>query len=485
MRLSISQKLNLSFLGLTLLVLIATLGLARWSFEQGFLDYVNALEQTRMERIGRDLELQYITDGESWATLTSERFDALLLKSAPRGPFPGGLGPPDGPPRADARDDRRPPTGQRSRQPPRHELGPPTALFDVNDQQIAGAILSGQAAEYVRVPVMVRGTTVGELRSEPRRELDSPQETAFSRQQMTTSVVIGIVSLALALSVSLLLARALLAPVRRMITGVARLSNGDYSVHLDESRTDELGQLMNDLDRLTNTLEKSRSTRRRWLADISHELRTPLTVITGEIEALKDGVRSFDRQQLHSFDEEIQRLRHLVDDLYELSLSDIGGLRYEFTTVDLKDCLESAVGTIRKRASEQGIELLVNGDSGMLVNADARRMDQLFRNLIENSLAYTNSPGRVEVAVTRDTERAVIEIQDTPPGVTDAECENLFEPLYRRDASRSRSTAGAGLGLAICRNIVDAHGGVITASPSAFGGLCMRIELPAVSEPIK
>ncbi len=207
-----------------------------------------------------------------------------------------------------------------------------------------------------------------------------------------------------------------------------------------------------------------------------------MTVLAGKIEALKDGVRSFDCQQLDSLDEETQRLQHLIDDLYELSLSDVGGLRYEFATVDLKDCVESALETIRKRAFEQGIELVVNGDADTLVNADARRMDQLFRNLVENSLAYTDSPGRVEVTVTRDVERAVIEIQDTPPGVTGAECENLFEPLYRRDASRSRSTAGAGLGLAICRNIVEAHGGAITASPSALGGLCMRIELPMARE---
>ncbi len=239
---------------------------------------------------------------------------------------------------------------------------------------------------------------------------------------------------------------------------------------------------MSDLDRLAGTLEQSRSVRRRWLADISHELRTPVTVLAGEIEALKDGVRSFDRQQLHSLDEEVQRLQHLIHDLYELSLSDVGGLRYEFTTVDLKDCVDSALETIRKRASEPEIELVVRGDAGTLVNADAMRMDQLFRNLVENSLAYTDSPGRIEAAVTRDAERAVIEIQDTPPGVTDAECEHLFEPLYRRDASRSRSTAGAGLGLAICRNIVEAHGGEITASPSTLGGLCIRIELAIVRE---
>ncbi len=482
MRLQISQKLVLALLGLTLLVLIATLGLARWSFERGFLDYVNALEQTRLERIGQDLEQYYVAAGETWATMTAERFGDLSRQSMPREVLPGGppgpARPRPGSGRSEGRDrlpGRQPPPGPEA-------LEPPIALYDSNAQQIAGIELGGGSTEHIRVPIVVNGAAVGELRSLPRRQLDSPQETEFAKQQLNASWVIGIASLALALGVSLLLARGLLAPVRRMIAGVARLSSGDYSTPLNESRADELGQLMSDLERLAGTLEQSRSARRRWLADISHELRTPMTVLAGEIEALKDGVRSFDRQQLQSLDEEVQRLQHLIDDLYELSLSDVGGLRYEFTTVDLKDCVESALETIHKRASEQGIELVVRGDAGTLVHADAMRMDQLFRNLIENSLAYTDSPGRVEVAVTRDEEHAVIEVQDTPPGVTEDECENLFEPLYRRDASRSRSTAGAGLGLAICRNIVAAHGGSIIASPSALGGLCMHIELPMASE---
>ncbi len=468
-------------LGLTVLVLLATLGLARWSFDRGFLDYVNALEQTRLELLGQDLEQHYLDAGETWATMTSARFDALSRQSAPRERFPGGPGFDRPRPGSDGGEGRNPPPGGQPPPPRPDMLSPPTALFDSNARQIAGEKLVGRSADFIRVPIVVGGAAVGELRSVPRRQLDSAQETEFSRQQLKASWVIGIASLALALCVSLFLSRGLLAPVRRMIAGVARLSNGDFSTPLNESREDELGQLMRDLDRLAGTLDKSRSARRRWLADISHELRTPMTVLAGEIEALKDGVRRFDRQQLHSLDEEVQRLQHLIDDLYELSLSDVGGLRYEFAAVDLKDCVESALGTIRRRASEQGIELVVKGDAGTLVNADARRMDQLFRNLVDNSLAYTDSPGRIEVTVTRNTGQAVIEILDTPPGVTEAEYEQLFEPLYRRDASRSRSTAGAGLGLAICRNIVEAHGGSIRACPSALGGLCIHIELQAVS----
>jgi two-component system sensor histidine kinase BaeS len=324
----------------------------------------------------------------------------------------------------------------------------------------------------------VDGEQVGELRSAPRRHFSSPQETAFSRQQWLTSGLIGVASLILTVIVALLLTRILLAPIRRAISGISRLSNGDYSSRLHEHRKDELGQLMNDLDRLAHKLEGNRASRQRWLADISHELRTPVTILTGEIETIKDGIRPLDMQQVLSLDQEVTRLRRLIEDLYELSVSDIGGLRYSFGPVDIRQSVTTAVEPIRMRANEQDIELKVVGEINDMVSADIQRMDQLFVNLLENSLAYTDAPGRIELSLSSTKDKIVIKIQDTPPGVDEEECEKLFEPLYRHEISRSRRTAGAGLGLAICRNIVDAHQGTITASPSELGGLCIQLVFP-------
>jgi two-component system sensor histidine kinase BaeS len=305
---------------------------------------------------------------------------------------------------------------------------------------------------------------------------------------LQTSWLLGVSSLVLAFGVSLLLARGLLAPVRRMINSVAQLSRGNYSHRMNESRGDELGQLTCDLDRLGSTLEANQSSRKRLLADISHELRTPLTVLAGEIEALKDGVRAFDATQLASLDQEVQRLRHLIDDLYQLSLSDVGGLRYQFVMVNIRESVRDAVDGMHNRATAQGIELSLlypddsTAEDEILVTADVQRLDQLLQNLLENALAYTDAPGRIITKLSRTPTHVVITIDDTAPGVSDADCEKLFDPLYRQEASRSRHTGGAGLGLAICRNIVGAHGGSISASPSALGGLTMRIEIPLSEE---
>tara|TARA_R110001599_G_scaffold353823_1_gene599191 strand:+ start:75917 stop:76918 length:1002 start_codon:yes stop_codon:yes gene_type:complete len=330
--------------------------------------------------------------------------------------------------------------------------------------------------------VVVDGVTVAELRSAPRRRISSPLETAFSRQQLRTSWIIGLSCAALAFVVSLVLAQGLLAPIRRMIKHVAELSKGNYSQRLNESRVDELGQLTRDLDHLGTTLEANQNSRRRLLADISHELRTPLTVLTGEIEALQGGLREFDTDQLESLDQEVKRLRNLVDDLYELSLSELGGLRYQFTTVDVTACLQEAARSLRNRAAQKDIELVMPDTGAMPARGDPARLYQLFCNLLENSLAYTDTPGRIELTLTNPGSDVVIKIDDTPPGVTAADCEKLFDPLYRQELSRSRRSGGAGLGLAICRNIVEAHDGSITASPSRLGGLCIGVILPAMHE---
>jgi two-component system sensor histidine kinase BaeS len=360
-------------------------------------------------------------------------------------------------------------------------------LFDADGRQLAGDTLEGTDGEPVRVALHADGSRIGELRSIARRRFETPQATAFARQQWQASLAIALVALVMATLVSWWLARALLAPLRRTIDGVTELANGDYSLRLNERRDDELGTLMDGLNRLAEALEKNQSARRRWLADIAHELRTPVTILAGELEALKDGIREPDPAQLESLDQEVQRLRRLVDDLNTLSLSDLGGLRYTFTELDLAGRLDQALGPVRIRAAERGLDLEVDLEdaAGSLIRADPTRIDQLLTNLFENALAYTEAPGRIAIRLRRDGDALLLSVCDSPPGVAADDCERIFEPLYRQDGSRSRRTAGAGLGLAICRNIVEAHRGEISAAPSPFGGLCIQVTFPALNRTIR
>lgn len=502
MKLSIFQKLALALVGLTGIILFATLGLARWSFEKGFLEYVNAVEHVRLNEIVSELEPHYVGAGNSWSGLSEVQFIGVLSRFAPRPPGllrPLGPGRPRNPSSSkselireevnalgadkNARVMRnRGSLGEPLTMNRRTRLGPPTALFNLQGERVVGVEMKRSLGSSTKVDIVYDGKKVGELVTLTRRSLESPQETQFAKQQLQTSMVIGVMAICLATMLSLLIARAMLGPLKKMIRSVNTLSNGDYTVRTEETRSDELGDLMRNFDRLASILEKNLSSRRRTLADISHELRTPLTVLSCELEALKDGVRPFDEKQVLSLDQEVQRLKNLVDDLYQLSLSDIGGLRYEFQPLDFNAFAIGVTSRFTDRAAVQGIVMSVRGEPGLVINGDEKRLDQLINNLIENSLAYTNQPGEIIVIIARLGTEVCMEIIDTPPGVEQSECDQLFEPLYRQDGSRNRRTAGAGLGLAICRNIVDAHGGTVDAKPSNLGGLHIIIKLPEFKE---
>ncbi len=502
MPLSITQKLVIAFLSLTAIVLAGTLLLARWSFQQGFLDYVNALEQKRLQLTAEELAELYMFRNRNWQQVLTTNLVRQLNRSA-RGFRPGppasGRAPPADPP-AQALPQPHPPPhrlsaghpppphhrGADSRPPPRRGGMPPTALYAADGTHLAGPRFSDNANGLIVVPVTVEEMVVGELRTQPRRQLNTTQETTFAAQQRNASLIIALGALLIALGISIVLARGLLAPVRRLSAAVNRMANGEYDIPPDTSLPaggrDELARLLHDVQRLAHTLRESQAARRRWLADISHELRTPVTILSGELEALADGLRTLDQSQLDSFTEEVQRINKLVDDLYQLAVSDIGALRYRFAQMDVYQCIARVVALLSQQADngEPQLPITLSGGSAV-ISADEDRLHQLFMNLLRNSLFYTDRPGKIEIDVKIIGEQADINIHDTAPGVDAAQSEHLFEPLYRgryREDTSPRRHAGAGLGLAICRSIVDAHHGSISAAPSPIGGLHIHIQLP-------
>lgn len=522
MRLTIAQRQYIAFLALTLIVLLMTLGLANWNFESGFVAFMEAQEQQRLTRLGDDLLEEFERAGGSWEQVDGRLLNRLLsprrpgqgvalgssseLRTGPRLPpregMPGKMAmrPDREPPRNTMRPPAEPGGARSSREgamrqggpPPRPgppkgkrpgglggkgaQLNPPTGLYDQNGRHIAGAPDFGDDTQNVVIPLLVEGVAVGELRSLPRQQYRSAEESLFVQRQRNTKWMIGAASLLVAAFIAYLLSSSMQRPIRRMTDGITDLSNGNYDSGLATSRTDELGRLMNDLHRLSTTLGEAQTARRRWLADISHELRTPIAALTAEIEALKDGVRTFGPDRLASLDAQTIRLRRLVEDLYELSLSDVGGLRYNYESVELVAQVSSVVEQVR--ASAVGLEINVVPADSFYINADPVRIDQLVNNLLTNAIAYTDTPGSIQVSLKRQNGRVILEVADTPPGVTEAECELLFEPLYRREIARDRNRGGAGLGLAICKNIALAHQANIKAYPAAAGGLCVRIDFP-------
>lgn len=466
----ISIKLFLILIGLTVFILATTLLLSRWSFERGFRDFYLGIETQRLETTAQSLSELYASYGEDWQAVPRRYIDNLLQ------------GRRSGPPRG------RPPRGER---PPPREISsertsalpgirrpPPTVLYDTDGQVVAG-LISDTTKDQITLAIVYNDSVIGELRSQPRPLVTWGLANAFSRQQTKTNGIIALLGIVLSAVISLFLTRHLLKPINSIRNKVSELTQGDYESEFNSTRKDELGELIKDIATLSSTLESTRKANKRWIADISHELRTPLTILTGEIEALRAGYRPLDGKALHSISQEVERLSHIVEDLYQLSLADIGGLKYHFEKEELNKSIQCVVDACLAKAVEKDIEIFFAPKVSVSALIDERRIEQLFLNLLNNSIAYTDSPGEIHISLDFSSKAATIAIEDSAPGIAAENCEQIFQPLFREDLSRARRGSGAGLGLSICQSIIEAHKGTIKAEPSLKGGLKVTIQLPA------
>jgi two-component system sensor histidine kinase BaeS len=318
---------------------------------------------------------------------------------------------------------------------------------------------------------------VGYVGYVPRPEvLESIERLYLQRQHLT----FGAIALGL-LAAALLLGAGLSQWLSRKIHELARatdsLIQGNYDVRLKPSGHDELARLASDFNSLAQTLSAARQARRQWIADIAHELRTPLSILRGEIEALQDGVRPLDRNAVNSLASEAARLARLVEDLHTLSLSDLGALSYHKEPVDLSEIVAEALEPLANKEFRLETDL----QEGAMILGDGDRLAQVFGNLLQNTLRYTDAPGRLSVSVRKNRQKVVVDWADSSPGVPPDDLPRLTERLFRVEGSRSREAGGTGLGLAIARAIVEAHGGTLVAGASPLGGLRMALTFPGTS----
>jgi two-component system sensor histidine kinase BaeS len=469
MHLDIRHKLFLAF-ALTGGLVVAVLVLwHHWSFESGFLHYVNEAEATRLEALRDDLEQLY-AEKRNWDFVDGR--DRWLAH--------GFL-------RAGADPASRPPPGSEHRSPrgqpphPRHRaasfgLGERLSLRDADGRLLAGA--PQQRAHSARRDIHYAGGRVGYLELAPIEALSEAIDLQFASQQRGTLYVTAFAILVAAAIAAALLARNLATPVRELARGTHALASGRYDTRIRLDRSDELGRLAGDFNALAQALERNRKARKALVADISHELRTPIAILRAELEGLEDGVRTLDAQAVRSLSAEVARLGSLVDDLYELARSDAGALSYSKQAVALPRLLEDVVASFRERLAAAGLAVQIDCAGDATVHADPDRLRQLFANVLENSLRYTDTGGNVRISQHRHGPQVRVTIEDSAPGVPEAALPRLFDRLYRVDPSRSRETGAAGLGLAICASIVEAHGGAIGARHSPLGGIAIDVDLP-------
>lgn len=457
--LSLPTKLFAAVLATAMAVALAMGLAAQINLNRDFLGYLNEQAVGRLELARVSVTAGYRENGGSWDFLREQPllWGPLLRPRVPEDQAPAVKASP-----ADL-------TGATRR----------FTLLDANRQRIAGFV--NPSSNAIERAIVVDGLTVGWLTLTPFESVSYGAEKRFADAQALVAWGVGGGAVLLAAGVAFWASRRLLRPVRRVAEATHRLAAGDYGTRVAETaRNDEIGQLGRDFNQLAHTLQRNEAMRREFMADLSHELRTPLGVLHGELEALEDGVRKLDAAQLASLQGEVATLHKLVDDLYELSLADVGALSYRKAELDLREVIDSTAGAFGERFAGSGLSLQLELPTQRLpAFGDERRLRQLFNNLFENSCRYTDAGGALQVRARQEGGHAVIDVMDSAPGVSGEQLPRLFERFFRGEASRNRKTGGAGLGLAICQRIVEAHEGRIEAKASPLGGLWLRVELPA------
>jgi signal transduction histidine kinase len=281
------------------------------------------------------------------------------------------------------------------------------------------------------------------------------------------------------LAVAFLVGRAvrrMAAPIGEVMEAADRVAGGDYSTRVKVRGAGEVGRLASSFNQMTERLQASETQRRALLADVAHELRTPLSVIRGSVEGMLDGVYPPDESHLGPILEETAVMARLLDDLQTLSTAEAGVLRLHRERVDPLSLAQDATAAFRARADRAGVGLDCRAPGPVPeVDVDPLRIGEVLANLLTNAIRHTPRGGSVRVTVEPDPAGVAVAVADTGPGIDPRDLPHVFDRFVK-----SADSGGAGLGLAIARSLVEAHGGRITAASVPGQGTTMRFVLPAV-----
>jgi len=287
---------------------------------------------------------------------------------------------------------------------------------------------------------------------------------------------------ALAALLSFLLMRRVLAPLSRMTVITREISAGNFGARVPAGSQDEVGQLARAFNQMAASLEAIERLRRTLMIDVAHELRTPLTNIRGYLEALNDRVLPFSTETFTLLQNETQRLADLVEDVLQLARADAAPGRLELAPTDVTEIIRNALPPFAPAMEEKSVRVHLDlPDAPVVVAADRRRLSRVMRNLTDNAIRYAPPGGRVDIRLAADPDQVRIAYGNRADRLVADDLPYLFERFYRGEKSRSRQHGGAGIGLAIVKELVEAHGGTVSAALEE-GRFHLRLTLP-VSPP--
>ncbi|MEP6898816.1 MAG: ATP-binding protein [Rhodanobacter sp.] len=465
MKISIGKRLFFAVLLSIVAVGAIGVGLVRWRLADDFSQYAANIEVQRLGGLIGALSMQYrqhagwsfvptqVERQKIWLRDELMRVQAAQLSKAGAAPLSPSLG---------------------------YRIG----LLDQDQHYLAGAIASPvmiavASIDTIQRPVMVDGRKVGSLIIVKPQNPDDGLAVAFLVEQQKSLLLIAAISVLLSALAAALLAAHFRKPVKQLVAGARRLGQGQFDTRLSIHRSDELGELADTFNQVAARLQATEHWRQQWVADTSHELRTPLSVLRVQMEALQDGIRSATPETVALMLRQVLSLTALVNDLHELARADQGQLQYDKAAVDAWQVVAEVAERFAEKFRMAQLTLSIGpAPPRAMVHGDVGRLHQVIVNLLENSVRYTDAGGRVDIHGRVDGRELHITLDDSAPSVPADMLERLGERFFRVEESRNRQLGGAGLGLALCRHILDAHDGRLEFAASPLGGLRATLVLP-------
>ncbi len=379
--------------------------------------------------------------------------------------------------------DQMPPPDEGDPHPPQ-----PCALADEN-----GVVVMGNGpfriGEQVRVselekgtPIIVDGKQVGTTLVALPPPGPDPREQRYLDRTTQALLIGGIGAGAAALLVGLLLSQRFLRPLSELTQAITAMKQGDLNQQVQAHGHDELADLARTFNQMSAQIHRANQLRKQMTADIAHDLRTPLMVISGYIEALRDGTFQATPERFEAMNQEAILLKRLVEDLRTLSLADAGELKLVYQPVQPRELLEQVRQAFEPIATEQQVALRVETDEALpTLHVDRERMVQVLANLVTNALRYTPAGGSVKLLARKQQGGVQLTVSDSGAGIPEEKLPNIFERFYRIEESRTEYHGESGLGLAIAKSIVEAHHGTIAAESRVGVGTSMTITLRPTS----
>ena len=360
-------------------------------------------------------------------------------------------------------------------------------LFDAEGNYLAGTAANrgldpASRQELDRaLPVESGEEIVGWLVvQQPAQILLDAAATDFLSQMRRTLALLALLVSGLALVVGLAISQVISRPLDRL-TGAARaVAAGKLGeqVKLPAGQTTEIAALATSFNQMSAALAQAEAQRRRLTADIAHELRTPISVVRAQLQAMLDGVHPTDPAHVASVYEQTLHLSRLVDDLHTLTRAESGHLPLHFQPLDLVDLARQVADRFEPLVQDAGLTLTLDVQSGVpKVRGDGDRLHQVTANLLANALRHTPAGGEIALSVRRVGDAVRVSVMNAGASLTPEQAEHVFERFWRADESRRRDGSGAGLGLAISRELIHLHGGRIWVDVEP-GRTCFKFELP-------